>query len=189
MPGAAEKWDRIYSEALEAPKPCRVLIENAHLLPASGFALDLASGLGGNALFMAERGLNVLALDISPVAVSRLKASGKGLNIDAMVFDVEKQSLPEETFDVIAVSRFLDRRLAEPIMQSLKPSGLLFYQTFTRESVSNSGPGNPDYRLASNELLALFGPLRILFYREEGRVGDLSQGFRDEACLIGQKVA
>ena len=65
---------------------------------------------------------------------------------------------------------------------------MLYYQTFTREAVSAGGPSNPAFRLTPNELLDLFGELRLVAYREEGRLGDLSQGFRDEAWLVGLKT-
>lgn len=47
---------------------------------------------------------------------------------------------------------------------------------------------NPAYRLATQELLRLFHPLRILVYREEGRVGDTTCGLRNEAMLVAQKA-
>jgi tellurite methyltransferase len=43
------------------------------------------------------------------------------------------ESLTENAFDVIVVSRFLDRTLSDAIIDALKPDGLLFYQTFTRD--------------------------------------------------------
>ena len=63
----------------------------------------------------------------------------------------------------------------------------MFYQTFVREKLNPAGPGNPDYLLAENELLELFAGLRVVFYREDGRVGDLTCGRRDEAYFVGQK--
>jgi tellurite methyltransferase len=65
---------------------------------------------------------------------------------------------------------------------------LLFYQTFTRYAVDAYGPPIPVYRLADQELLSLFRPLYLLVYREEGRVGDITRGWRNEAMLVGQKV-
>ena len=50
-------------------------------------------------------------------------------------------------------------------MEALKPQGLLFYQTFTHERVTDQGPSNPSYRLAPNELLELFAPLHVLVTR------------------------
>jgi len=42
--------------------------------------------------------------------------------------------------------------------------------------------------LAENELLHLFADLQIVVYREEGKIGDISQGFRNEALLIARKI-
>jgi tellurite methyltransferase len=41
--------------------------------------------------------------------------------------------------------------------------------------------------LAENELLRLFSELRVLAYREEGRVGNMAEGFRNEAMIVAQK--
>jgi len=185
-----EKWDRIYqqSQSLE-PSPAEVLSENTHLLPATGQALDLACGLGGNALFLAQRGFSVSAVDISPVAIESLSAHAQrlGLAIVARAVDAETKPLPRQAFDVVVVSRFLSRPLAASIQDSLKPSGLLFYQTYLRNKLNPQGPSNPDYLLAENELLSLFNEMRVLVYREEGRVGNLSLGRRDEAYFVGQR--
>lgn len=185
-----EKWDGIYRTAAEqVPEACWVLAENAHLLPAGGSALDLACGLGGNALFLAGLGFSTHAWDLSPMAIARLQAAAGrlGLTVAAAVRDVERSEFPRTAFDVIVVSHFLARPLAGSIMAALKPGGLLFYQTFTEEKISENGPSNADFLLAVNELPALFGGLRLVFYREEGRIGDISRGKRNLAYYIGQK--
>jgi SAM-dependent methyltransferase len=171
--------------------PARVLRDFAHLLPIQGTALDLACGLGANALFLAQRGLSVWAWDVSPVAIRRLggEAAARGLEVSARVRDLLAHPPRPESFDVIVVSRFLDRGLCPLIVDALRPGGLLFYQTFVRDKVGDGGPGNPVYRLDCNELLHLFSPLRLRVYREEGRIGDLREGFRDEAMLVGEKSA
>jgi len=185
-----DKWNQRYTGADRPSVPALVLSENAHLLPQRGTALDLACGLGANALFLAERGLEVTAWDLSPVAVERLRseADARGLRIDAQVRDIVAQPPVASIFDVILVSHFLDRELAPAIAAALRPGGLLFYQTFTREAVSDQGPANPQYRLAGNELLQLFAGLTVRVYREEGRLGDLSQGTRDLALLVAQRA-
>jgi SAM-dependent methyltransferase len=184
------KWDKIYLNLEDCePSPALVLAENAHLLPHAGHALDLACGLGGNALFLARRGFAVSAWDISTVAIAKLTAQALtlGLVVDAQARDVETGGLPWAAFDVVVVSHFLCRPLAGPIMDSLTPGGLLFYQTYTRAKISPHGPRNSDFLLADNELLRLFDGMRVLFYREDGRVGDWQSGRRDEAFFIGQK--
>ena len=92
-------------------------------------------------------------------------------------------------YESTVVSRFLERRLAPALIKALTPEGLLFYQTFTRVTAGAVwGPTNPAYRLAPQELLSLFQPLYVLVYREEGRVGDTTRGWRNEAMLVAQKV-
>jgi SAM-dependent methyltransferase len=168
-----------------------VLSGNAHLLPGTGQALDLACGRGGNALFLAGRGLETTAWDISGEAIAALaeEARRRGLPVRAEERDVVAAPPPPAAFDVIVVSYFLERALAPAITAALRPGGLLFYQTWIEEAVSGRGPRNPAYRLARNELLRLFAPLDVLVYREEGRTGEAGRGFRDEAMLVAMAPA
>jgi len=189
--GAQDKWDRRYREAGLPGAPATVLLENAHLLPRRGTALDLACGLGANSLLLAEHGLQTQAWDISPVAIEKLRsvAVERRLPIAAEVKDALRDPLPPAGFDVIVVTHYLERALTQPIINALKVGGLLFYQTFTRTAVSEEGPQKDEWRLADGELLSLFAPLRPLVYREEGRVGDIARGFRNKALLVAVKDA
>jgi SAM-dependent methyltransferase len=184
------KWDHKYSQSGQDRNPAiQVLTENDFLLPATGIALDLASGLGANAIFLAGKGLAVTARDISLIAIEKLTAYAvqQGLNINACQEKIVADSFIECSFDVIVVSRFLDRTLSDAIIGALKPDGLLFYQTFTREKTSPKPPNNPDYLLGCSELLALFSPLRVIFYRENALIGNQLRGLRNEAQFVGQK--
>jgi SAM-dependent methyltransferase len=185
-----EKWNSRHGVAEKRPSVARVLEENLHLLPESGTALDLASGLGGNALALAGQGLDVTAWDLSPVAIQRLQgfAAEAGLvNLQAEVRDVEEQPPAPASFDVIVVSYYLERSLIAKLIQALKPGGLIFYQTFTAIAVGDEGPANPAFRLGDNELLDLFRPLKLRVYREENRLGDLQRGARDIAMLVAER--
>lgn len=183
------KWDAIYSECEQTPRAAEVLSKHIHLLPAQGNALDLACGMGGNALLLAEQGLIVDAWDISTLALSWLssQADQRHLQIATRQVFICADELPQNHYDVIVISRFLDRSLCNAIMAALKPEGLLFYQTFTRSKLDRQGPSNPGYLLDCNELLQLFSPLTLVFYQEYARFGDLRHGNRNEACYIGQK--
>ncbi len=185
-----QKWNARYQDAdPAASRPCEVLKTFAYLLPPEGRALDLACGLGGNACLMAGHGLETSAWDVSPVAIDRLRAHAESENlpIEAKVRDVQKEPPESDAFDVIVVAYFLERDLAAAIEQALKPGGLLFYQTWTREAVDDRGPGNPAFRLAPNELLRLFPGLRVVSYREEGLFGDPARGLRNEAWLVATR--
>ncbi len=189
MNGLEEKWDGIYRQSPYQAEAAKVLSKNRFLLPEQGKALDLACGLGGNALLLAEAGLTVDAWDISGVALQALQvqAALRNLNINIRQGIITQANLPNDSYDVVVISRFLDRNLCNAIMATLNTGGLLFYQTFTRNKLDRQGPNTPDYLLATNELLRLFTPLTLIFYEEYARVGNLQYGNRNEACLIGQK--
>jgi tellurite methyltransferase len=190
MDALIDKWNRAYSESSQGLyRAAQVLTENDFLLPQTGTALDVACGLGGNVVFLAEQGLLVTAWDISSVAIDKLTAYAvrKGLNVNACQQKITAYSFNKCSFDVIVVSRFLDRTLSDAIIGALKPDGLLFYQTFTREKISPKPPNNPDYLLTENELLALFSPLRVIFYRDNALIGEQLRGLRNEAQFVGQK--
>jgi SAM-dependent methyltransferase len=185
-----QRWDQRYAETITEQRPVQVLTDYLHLLPASGQVLDLACGLGVNALLLAPRGLTTWAWDISPVAIARLDQAARaaGLVIHTEVRDVTLQPPAAERFDVIVVSRFLERSLSPLLQAALRPGGLLFYQTFTKiRTAAASGPSNSAFLLDDNELLHLFAPLKVRVYREEGLIGDTRRGFRNEAMLVAQK--
>lgn len=177
----------INSSTLQASQ---VLKENSHLLPDEGIALDLACGLGANSLFLAERGLTAHAWDISDVAITALQDAARSmtLQVNTEVRDVILNPPLANSFDVIVVCRFLDRRLTTSLLDALKPGGLIFYQTFTVDKMPGAGPDNLEYLLKPNELLEMFRPLTIRVYREEGLEGNVEQGFRNEAMLVAQKA-
>lgn len=189
-----DKWDKHYqscsiTDEKEFPIAAEVLLHNQHLLPESGTALDLACGLGANAICLAEQGLSTSAWDISASALDQLSNQTKKLNIEIAIEsrDVSTNPPEENSFDVISVSRFLDRDLMPYIKNAVRENGQIFYQTFTKEKVSENGPSNPEYLLDKNELLNFFINWKILFYREEGTTGDIKRGFRNQAMLIAQK--
>lgn len=184
-------WDNRYQHCrMDEALPARVVLDFAHLLPSSGTALDLACGLGGNAIFLANKGLETYAWDSSAVAIERLQnhAITHNLPLHASIHDVVASPPPAGQFDVIIVSRFLYRGLETALIDALGPGGLLFYQTFVRDKAADIGPRNPEYLLGENELLHLFNPLIIRAYREEGLLGDVAAGWRSEAMLVGQKA-
>ncbi len=186
----AEKWNAIYAAGGHARDgPARVLQEFAHLLPDTGTALDLACGRGANALFLAEKGFRVYAWDIAEEAIANLnnKASDLHLTLETRLCDVTAGPPSADSFDIIVVSYFLERALMPSIINALRENGLLFYQTFIRARIDDTGPRNNNYRLGENELLHLCHDLHIVLYHEEGMIGNTQQGLRNEAMLIGQR--
>ena len=188
------KWNRIYQSKAQTVEtstllPAYILQAFQHLLPDQGKALDLACGLGANALFLAQHNLQTHAWDISSVAIEKLSEISKSRNLDINleIRDVATRPPQENSFDVIVVTHFLDRQIIPDIITALRHKGLLFYQTFTKTRVNESGPTNEKYRLGKNELLNLCKDLDTVVYREEGLIGNTGSGFRNEALFIGQR--
>ena len=180
------RWDERYRNSKTIGKPVGVLEHYQHLLPKEGSALDLACGLGGNALLLAQHGLDTHAWDISPIGIQTLaeQALHSSLFIKTDVRDIATQPPEAESFDVIVVSYFLERDLFPALIKALRPEGLLFYQTFTQKHFSDSGPGNPEYRLQAKELMELLSDLQVIEYHEND-LPWLDEPL-DEACIVAK---
>ena len=149
------------------PAPCELLTRHAGLLPGHGHALDLACGLGGNALLLCRHGLQTTAVDDSTEVIEQARqyVAQTGLAIECIRADAVTV-LQANRYAVITVSRFLDRSLAQAIERALCADGLLYYQTFTVAVPAGHGPKNRNYLLQRNELPGMFAGLSILVYQE-----------------------
>ena len=144
------------------------LVKIREMLPA-GRALDIAGGRGRNALFLAERGMSVLAIDVSEEALEQLgsEASRRGLRIETLRADLEGEPwLPEETFDLVIDFFFLYRPLLPLLREAVKPGGMAVVRTFSSAGSFPGGPGNPDFVLRPGELLEIFEGWEILLHEE-----------------------
>ena len=187
----ANKWNSIFSQQeCTLAKASHVVVENSHLLPTSGRALDLACGIGGNAILLARKNLIVDAWDISSTALKKLNTYSQenNLNINTCERDVEQQPPEKNSFDVVVVSQFLHRPTFKALCECLNIGGILFYQTFSAEKVDDTGPTNSDYLLAKNELLYLCKGMQVLVYRDEGVQGDIQNGWRNQAMIVAKRA-
>ncbi len=195
---SAEKWDAKYQQATlqTTANPCYVLKQHSHLLPFRGQALELACGLGGNARFLALCGLKTQAWDISDNALTILNnwASLNLLSIEPLITDLEQMILPFQQFDIIVVSRYLDRSLFSAIQDALKPNGLLFYQTFLAP-VQDNAPQNREFYIQPSEFNQAWSKLRTEVYGEgwlasENNPKDAAESAPKQryAWYIGRKV-
>jgi tellurite methyltransferase len=163
-------WDERYrsgerrKEDLESP-PNPLLVETAgNLKPAK--ALDLACGAGRNALWLAERGWKVTAVDGSPAAIEILqrRASERRLEVDARVADLEKgpYKIEEGAWDLIVMCFYLQESLFEPAKKGTRPGGLVLAIVHILEP----GEQPRQHRLAPGELEKYFSDWEILHYHE-----------------------
>lgn len=189
---AASKWNLRYQEdpqnSFESPRS--LLLEHADLLPSTGLALDLAMGLGGNAGFLLQRGLRVIGVDISIVAVR--KAQTRLPDLIGVVADLEHFFIPANTFDVIINFLYLQRDLWLPITRGLKKDGVLFIESLTEDMLSVHPEINPAYLLKPGELHRAFlggemGKVLEILYHHEGWLPTSDSHRRATASLIARR--
>ena len=134
-----------------------------------GDALDLATGEGRNAVFLAQQGYRVTAIEKSAVGLAKAEQWAKQACIDLNLIeaDLEKYALSENAFDLVFCSYYTQRPLFPQMERALRPGGALMIQTYTIEQLGRErGPSNPDFLLQPNELYRTFRHLRISWYRE-----------------------
>lgn len=183
-----KRWDRRYRDqprrrpGAEAPHP--FLIEQAQRLPARGRSLDVACGLGRNALWLAASGLDVVAVDVSPVACDRLRGGAAALQLPVTVLcrDLEQEPLPDGPFDLIVNTLYLQRDLVPAIERTLAPGGLLLFATFVEGGLHDPPLVHKEFLLRRGELAEMFSDLETLVVRE-----DPPGTPRALACLVARR--
>jgi SAM-dependent methyltransferase len=159
------RWDARYSTQGPAPvdavAPPAVFAPHADAFPTTGHALDLACGQGPGTVWLAQRGLHVLGLDISEVALDQARdlarRSGVGDKCRFEVRDLD-DGLPDgPPVDVILCHKFRDRRLDRAIIERLAPGGLVAIY-----ALSEVGATRGPFRATPGELTAAFGELELI---------------------------
>jgi SAM-dependent methyltransferase len=170
MTSSTPDWNARWRE--RADKPFTVdpwLLSIAPLLPRTGLALDLACGRGRHALFLAERGLSVTALDSSAEALTQLgtEATLRDLHIETRRVDLEvAPQLQPAAFDLVLLLFYLQRSLMPHLRAAVRPGGLAVVRTFSSAGPFPGGPDNPDFVLRPGELLQIFAGWEILRHEE-----------------------
>ncbi|WP_020654995.1 class I SAM-dependent methyltransferase [Massilia niastensis] len=161
----------------------------ASLAPA-GEALDLACGTGRHARLLAARGHAVLAVDRKPEVL----ATAAGPGITTMEYDLEAEGAPwpfeAGRFAAIVVTNYLHRPLFPHLAASLRPDGILIYETFAQGNQVYGKPSNPAFLLAPGELLAMAaaGGLQVLAY-EDGHIASPHPAQVQRLCAAGPSFA
>ncbi len=171
---ARERWNERYAQPDREwmpETPAEWLVEHERLLAGGGRALDVACGDGRNALYLAQLGYMVDAIDVSDVAIDALRATtearGLTMTIVPRVVDLEREPLPAGPYDVIVMTNFLQRDLFGPLQDALAPGGLLVFETLAQVHVDELGHRfNPDYLVQPGELLRAFPRLEVVAQQE-----------------------
>lgn len=165
MSSQVDKWDQRYQKGghnLSQPREFLRILQDS--LPTQGWGLDVAMGLGHNAALLSSRGLKVIGVDFSKVALRSVRSEYP--LIDAILVDLPALHLKKESMDVVLNFWFLERRLFPFYWRVLKPGGLLIFETMRLDLSNPQDDVNPAYLLQPGELLQVFADWDFLIYDE-----------------------
>lgn len=190
-----ERPKSIFSQGTRLPPPADFLVEHLHRLP-KGRALDVATGRGRNALFLASQGFDVLGIDRDSEALAFVESTARAQQLSHVAVqqaDLEADShhtpdLGTERYNVILVFFYLFRPLFPSLLRALKPRGMLMYETFLIDNhLQYNHPRRREFCLEHNELLPLTQGLRILHYDEGSHLTTPDNQPTFTARLLAQK--
>lgn len=162
-------WDDRYSSAelVYGAEPNEFLAAAAAKFPAHGRGLDIGAGEGRNALFLASRGLDVLAVDQSEVGMRKAQriAQQRGLTLRTQAADLKDFSAPSGSFDVISsicvhLPQALRASVHQRVAEWLAPGGLFVLEAYAPDQLQRGtgGPKDP----------ALLAPLEVILSELHG---------------------
>jgi SAM-dependent methyltransferase len=180
-----EDWDRRYAEHEHAhehhwsAKPNPILVAEIGDLPA-GRALDLACGVGQNAIWLATEGWQVLGVDFSEVAIAkaRARAEGEGVDVRFLCADLLEYEPERASYDLV-VLLFLHlaagerRTVLSRAAEALAPGGTLLLLGHDVQNLTDGvgGPSDPSVHYTASDVVADLPGLRI--ERAEQRLRDV----------------
>lgn len=162
------KWDQRYAEdSYHKNNPVTLIEEWLPRLPV-GRALDVACGAGRNAIYLAQAGYRVDAIDISSegLKLARQKAEGQGLGINWIEQDLDQPYPFDTNYDLIIVMWFVDLELITRLCDCLAPGGYLLCEEHLITEQAVIGPKGPGYRVAPGVLRDAVSGLEVLLYEE-----------------------
>lgn len=164
-------------------KPSPWMVEYAPLITHGGRVLDLACGSGRHAIWLAELGYQVDAIDRDAAVMSEMIGID---NINIRIADIEANDAPllKAQYDGIIVSRYLYRPLLNSLAEALKPGGVLIYETFMTGNERYGKPSNPDFLLRPDELLDIYTPLLKIIAFAQGDESEPRPAVMQRICAI-----
>ena len=160
-----------------APQVASAWVVRWATLVQRGPVLDVACGAGRHAIFFAERGFEVFAVDRDPQTIPGVRF---------VRADLEHGSawpFPGKRFAALVVTNYLHRPLLPVLAESLDEGGVLIYETFMAGNERYGRPTNPDFLLRPGELLQAFGMLTLVAF-EQGLLEGSRPAVLQRVCAV-----
>ena len=162
-------WNKRYADKPAGlPTPHVFLCESIeHFQPGS--VIDMACGLGHNAVYLANHGYKVYAVDFSTEALNRLDTARKAddLKIELLELDLTTSdsftNIPISN-NIVVLRYKLSMTMIERIPDLLQKNGLFLYCTFNQEHHKQTGFPN-QHCLLPGELLKMSWNMELVSYR------------------------
>ncbi len=164
------KWEERYKDSDYRPnmQPVPFLVEMTQGLP-SGQAICLAAGTGRNAIFLAQNGYQVTAIDISQAALhwcdqisAKLGVKVKTLEADLLAFD-----LGNEVWDLATNLYFYEPSIFRGLKKAIKPGGHIIFQTYGKDQKKFKwGPSNDAYLVHPQDLEDEFKDWELIYFEK-----------------------
>jgi SAM-dependent methyltransferase len=168
-PQSQTVWDGVYAKVGPGTFGHNQFLARITTGRRPGRALDIGTGEGRNAFFLASQGWEVTGFDASTTGIRTTLAEAKArrLKVTALVGDVDTFDYGREQWDLVAglyMHEMITRNAAK-IVASLKPGGLVVVEGM-QYGAMGTGVGGAAYGYRPNELLRAFEGLRVVFYEE-----------------------
>ena len=180
-------WEERYKrgeQASEEPHPLLVQFVSG-LSP--GRALDAACGAGRHAIWLAERGWQVDAVDysVNAIEIIRSRSIQKGVHVETFVADLEHQEfvIKPAAYDLVVVCNYLQRNLFRPVKAGTRIGGSVVAVIAMVDDDPNIKPMNPAFLLQPGELRTYFEDWELLHDSE-----DKQDGRRATAELVARRL-
>ena len=181
-------WDERYAgpELVWGSGPNRFVADELDNLPP-GRAIDLGTGEGRNAIWLAERGFTVTAVDFSRVGLARAAglAAGRGVSVDWVHADLLAYRPAPGRFDLVLIAYIqlpADRltTLARTAATALAPGGTLLAVGHDRDNLDrgHGGPKDPGVLWTPQIVTAGLDGLTVLQAEQVDRVVTTPEGER-----------
>lgn len=191
-----DRWNTRFGseEYLFGTSPNAFLDSQRHLLTPGQRALAIADGEGRNGVWLAEQGLQVTAVDFSPMALAKARrlAESRGVEVTFVEADLAAWDWKADSFDIVAAIfiQFADPKLREAIFRGIRrtlaPGGLLLLQGYRPEQIQygTGGPPHAENMYTSAMLRETFPDFDILHLREHDSIIEEGTGHHGMSALV-----
>jgi cyclopropane fatty-acyl-phospholipid synthase-like methyltransferase len=167
-------WDQRYAAPgyIFGTEPNRFLVSQRELFRPGMRVLDIACGEGRNAVWLAQQGCEVVAMDIAPLGLEKARrlAEARQVRVEFDLADVRRWDWQPEAFDAV-VSIFIQfaapterARVFEGMQRTLRPDGWLVIQGYTPKQLEykTGGPPQAEHMYTEPMLRAAFAAMDIV---------------------------